>query len=34
MARNTERKAKANRAAIYARVPDKSQAEDDKTSMS
>ena len=37
MARGVERKAETNRAAIYARVSDKSQAEEDKrdkTSMS
>ena len=33
MARITERKTEANRAAIYARVSDKSQAEEDKTSI-
>ena len=34
MARSIERKIEANRAAIYARVSDKSQAEEDKTSLS
>ena len=34
MARITERKTKANRAAIYARVSDKSQDGEDKTSIS
>ena len=34
MARSIERKAETNRAAIYARVSDKSQAEEDKTSLS
>ena len=34
MARGVERKAETNRAAIYARVSDKSQAEEDKTSLS
>ena len=34
MARSVERKIEANRAAIYARVSDKSQAEEDKTSLS
>ena len=34
MARNTDRKAEANRAAIYARVSDKSQDTEDKTSIS
>ncbi len=34
MARSVERKIEANRAAIYARVSDKSQAEEDKTSIS
>jgi len=34
MANRTEHKAEATRAAIYARVSDKSQAEDDKTSIS
>ena len=34
MARYTQRRAEANRAAIYARVSGKSQAEDDKTSLS
>ena len=34
MARNTDRKAEANRAAIYARVSDKSQDTEDKTSLS
>ena len=33
MARTTNRKTEANRAAIYARVSDKSQAEEDKTSI-
>ena len=34
MARGVERKAETNRAAIYARVSDKSQAEEDKISLS
>ena len=34
MARTTDRKTEMNRAAIYARVSDKSQAEEDKTSIS
>ena len=34
MARRTVRRAGANRAAIYARVSDKSQAEEDRTSLS
>ena len=34
MAGNTDRKAEANRAAIYARVSDKSQDTEDKTSLS
>ena len=34
MARSIERKIEANRTAIYARVSDKSQAEEDKTSLS
>ena len=34
MARTTDRKTDMNRAAIYARVSDKSQAEEDKTSIS
>lgn len=34
MANRTEHKAEATRASIYARVSDKSQAEDDKTSIS
>ena len=34
MARGVERKAETNRAAIYASVSDKSQAEEDKTSLS
>ena len=34
MARITERKTEANRAAIYARVSDKSQDGEDKTSIS
>ena len=34
MARTTDRKTEVNRAAIYARVSDKSQAEEDKTSIS
>ena len=33
MARTTERKTEANRAAIYARVSDKSQDGEDKTSI-
>ena len=34
MVRTTDRKAEGNRAAIYARVSDKSQAGEDKTSIS
>ena len=34
MARSVARKEAGNRAAIYARVSDKSQAEEDKTSLS
>ena len=34
MARTTKRKTEANRAAIYARVSDKSQDGEDKTSIS
>ena len=34
MARTTDRKTEMNRAAIYARVSDKSQAEEDKTFIS
>ena len=34
MARNSTRITEGNRAAIYARVSDKSQAEEDKTSIS
>ena len=34
MARKTDKKTEIRRAAIYAHVSDKSQAEDDKTSIS